>query len=492
MVKIRDIRQGDRGFNVCGLVQHLKPPTKTKTGNYFSSLVIMDETSPPERLTTVFFAILEAGLPYVCSKGDVMLIKGLRFSSFNQVLQGTGYEDSCTAVCISGHPSSKLEPRVSSGRSCSLSQEEEKRVKELKEWGLTQPGVQLKDRNCCFKNVVPNKPFDITCQVVATMYNRLKRQCVLTVWDGTELSLPCRKVDTSGNLYETQTSVNQGHLIQSLSQDVIVNGADTVGVLPGDFARLINVCATSSLDTSLPEGGHPTVELGIEKDSFYGGGVVVLNEQEIEVKELKKQLPIFKGEFRKLKRFLLPSATEVIEPHAKRAAPIRKIREDSEVPQAFLAKVKVMKVAPQRIEDFCELRCPECHYKSTSAVAGGSCQHCIEDRPGTHPSQLKFTYSFSLHVKDSTGELEVYVSSDDAEKFMPKLPPADLCTNSHARDALLDRLYYITGGNDPFVDISDQLEQPRPWLDCCIMSYLSCTNCIRYRITDTVLCEWDL
>ena len=196
--RIGDLLEGDKRVNIFGVVKYFKPPAQSKSGGCYSSLTVVDETSSLEGFNCVLFQQREQSLPRVCSKGDIVLVKGLYISKYEGSLQGKGYEHTSLAICFSGHPELRAEPRIGTvSSSYILTAEEERRVTQLRAWAGTQEGLRPQERNCSLKDVTVGQYFDFTCQVVATAVNPAEKTCVLTVWDGTQLPLTCRKADTS-------------------------------------------------------------------------------------------------------------------------------------------------------------------------------------------------------------------------------------------------------------------------------------------------------
>ena len=465
----------------------------------------MDETSNPEGFSFVLFQQQEQNLPRICSRGDIVLVKGLYISSYDGSLQGKGHEHTSSAVCFSGHAEAKVEPRTgTSSSSYVLTAEEETRVAQLKTWVGTQEGLGSHQRNCCLKDVTVGQYFDFTCQVVATAVNPAERTCVLTVWDGTWLPLVCRKVDTS--TYQLAQDPVLRYRARNLAQEVVITGV--VGLIkaqPGSFVRLINVCAYSASAVPLSKSAQPVVELGIQRGTQLGGGVVPMAEEEMEVEDLKRQFPPVEEPlpvWRRLKRPLPISTTKVQQQEAKKPSTLKSIKAFPQVPYKFVTRVKVARVGPAPLKDFCQLRCCKCKHKfptpasnheDHALTAGDPCPRCKGSDPDA-PPELRFIYVFSLFVKDSSTSdaMELYVTDEDAEQFLPQLPPANLYTNSRAEEALLDCLYYLTGGNDPFFDLPPDRAYPRPWMECGVLSYRSYSGRVCYRIFDTTLAEWDL
>ena len=501
--RIGDLQDGDKRVNIFGVVNYFKPPTLSKSGMYYSSLTLVDETSTLEGFSCVLFQQGEQSLPRICSRGDVVLVKGLYISKYEGSLQGKGHEHTSSAVCFSGHTEARVEPRIGTASSSYvLTAEEETRVAQLRTWASTQEGLRPRGCNCCLKDVIVGKYFDVTCQVIATAVNPSERTCVLTVWDGTRLPLVCKTVDTS--TYQMSQDPVLKYRARNLTQEVVITGV--VGLIkaqPGSFVRLINVCASSVSGVPLSASVQPVVELGIQRGTQLGGGVIPMAEEELEVRELKKQFPPQEQShptWRRLKRPLPVSTTTVLRPQAKKPSTLEGIKSFPQVPYKFLARVKVVRVGPPPLKDFCQLRCSKCKHKVPTPTSNGGeqeltvgdpCPRCKAGDPDSHPT-LQFMYVFSLFIKDKTSDvMELFVADEDAEQLLPQLPPANLYTDSRTEEALLDCLYYLTGGNDPFFDLPPDPAYPRPWMECGVLSYRSHTGRVCYRIFDTTLAEWD-
>jgi len=153
--------------------------------------------------------------------------------------------------------------------------------------------------------------------------------------------------------------------------------------------------------------------------------------------------------------------------------------------------------AQSSLEDMTQLRCPACmtlylmprpsmlDYDDL-VTAGDPCVCCGEEGEGG--VALCYMYAFSLLVVDHTGQLEVAVSGPEGGKFMLQAA-VNLYSDLSAREYLLDLLYVLTGGNDPFhhVPLDPHFSQPRPSIDMCVTVMKSGSGQRRYRVTKTEL-----
>lgn len=502
---ICELREGDKRVSVVGVVKYFKSPTQTKSGDYFITLTIIDVNTQDqgEGFNCFLFNPTEQKLPHSCAPGDVVLFRGLYISKYEGVLVGKGYERTARALFFSGQPEARIEPRVGVyGPSCTVSQEEEKRVRETKRWAQKNRELWV-EVSCKLQDMVLGQYCNVNCQVVSTAvsYSTLPPITVLTVWDGTELSLVCKKIDTDiERHFRTDFDPAVRYASRGLTQDVVIHGIRHHQIIPGSFVHLVNVCL-SLLSEAPSDEEQPVGELCILRDPPKSGTVIVLPEDSTEAREVRKQLPTLMEPFPiwRQPHFLPPPSTTVtLDQNTKRWASLRTILEFSQVPYKFISSVKVDHVSPTTIEEFCQLRCPECkrRYPTPKPQDGAPqfspaslCPHCKE-KTLADPPKLAFMYVFSLMVSDSTADgMELYISDSDATRFLPDLPPTNLHTDPQTKETLLSKLYYLTGGNDPFFTLPPDCSFLRPGMVCGILSYRASNGSICYRIIDTVLTE---
>ena len=140
---------------------------------------------------------------------------------------------------------------------------------------------------------------------------------------------------------------------------------------------------------------------------------------------------------------------------------------------------------------------PRTSLADCSALVGTPCPTCVDGQDGSPEAVLRLIYVFKLVLEDESGHLSAYVAEDDAAVFLPGLPPTNLYVDQESRQKLLDRLYFLTGGNDPFVEHppGSKGQQPRPWMECCLKSYFhgkcasggGTSRKVHYRVFDTIL-----
>ena len=65
----------------------------------------------------------------------------------------------------------------------------------------------------------------------------------------------------------------------------------------------------------------------------------------------------------------------------------------------------------------------------------------------------------------------VYASGQQAANFLSGFPPAVFFRQPQQRMSLLERLYTLTGGNDPFD--ADSVGFTRPWVEVCLVTMSS-------------------
>lgn len=490
--KIASLRDGDKHVTVVGVVRYFKPPTKCRGNNsYYVTICVIDDSF--ETLTFLLFNPDECKLPRLCTAGDLVLVRGLYIGEFDGLPQGKGFEHTSSMVCFSNKQDALLQPREDI--CCTMTPREEECIKNLREWASEQVGLWPQGYSCPLRDVKEGNFFDLVCQVMAVARNRRDPSCgyVLRVWDGTLLDLPCKRADLTD--WSVELDLTLRYTSRGLTQDVFVVGGDELSVKPGDCIYLFNVHAISLSSLSQrSESGGATIKLLVERDGAHPGAVALLKEDDKEVVELHNQIPPPPNAtpvWRKLKEVVPSSLTIQLHPEDKQPASVRDILRADSAPAAFSATVKLLSVvSPGRVEDIVQLRCSTCRAKAKlvgrSLKSGDACPRCTCS-DASSPARLQLMYVGVLRVGDETGEMDVHVSDRDAAVLFSHVPPANLMVDSDTRKRVLELLYRLTGGNDPFFDIPEDCSLPRPWLKCCVMLYVSLAGRLCYRLFDTVL-----
>ena len=530
--KIADLEVNDKRMNIFGVVSDFKAPFQTRGVDYCCFMTIVDESCPNAGIKCVLFHRNQDKLPQIKSVGDIVCLHRVNITERNSSpsVEGTPFS---SYLCFDSKPNSKLKPRTGSFSYTFMSQDKA-RVKELRQWaaeqnfgGQNQTGGQelSAGRNqgnegkagaeevrrltseregsqltCRLESVVPNSSFDLTCQVISiTPYLPQCCASVLTVWDGTKLPLRNRKIDMSA--YRCVSDPGLQHAAGVLAENVVVYDKSVIDaatlVKPGQFVAIR--CIRAAMLQSGDGGSSPLVELCIPRDCSFGNACVkVLAVDDPNVVKLKEEMP---------SQPLLysidssinnpPSVTTTLHPTVP-LMPLNQICSWEVVPSKFRCRVIVSVISPSSVEEMVKLVCHNCGlvapvpHQLDSNASRIPCPECneLDLSDPDDPPALCYTYFFKLLIEDSTGKLVVFVSEGDAVTLLPGLPPANLYRDQQLRYKLLDRLYYLTGGNSPFS--AEPSARPRPWVECCILSYRHqprnhSNNVLYYRIFDTIL-----
>ena len=512
--RIAQLKAGDDKVNVFGVVKFFKPIVQSKGTDFCSVLSIVDESAPVEGLKCVIFNRSQDKLPHIQAVGDIICIHRLTIQTYKDELQAKGCIFT-SSICFDGKPNAKIVPRTGS-QMYTLTDDDYRRVKEIREWAGQHAELNPETRARQLCRVNGGDYFDLTCQVVSKSIFTSQDFTILSVWDGTRFPLERKQYDYSysENVSDPALSAAAGDLAVAV---VLYDNhsSQARAIKPGHFVRLSNVHAVLLKGYSFVCNQQLYAELCIHRGTQYGSGAVILPGSDEGVVRLKSQLDSLVGGEAEAASPLqrrgvwsqspLPRSATVI-PHARVSfTPIRDVLAHSTVPFKFHCRARVECVFPACLEDLVQLRCSRCARKvpmprtslaDSSALVGTPCPTCCvdgrRDPPTSTPEAvLHMIYVFKMVLEDESGHLSAYVAEGDAAIFLPGLPPTNLYVDQESRQKLLSRLYYLTGGNDPFVEHptgSRGQYPPRPWMECCLKSYHhGSSKKVNYRVFDTIL-----
>ena len=493
-----------------GVVKYFKPPMRSKGRDCFTVLYVIDKsTSNSSGLTCVIFNPVREMLPVVCACGEVVMVKGLSINTFDGARQAMGHDNTLVGV---------FPPDVNSpspemvGNFYTMKTSEKSCLQDLRSWAANQSIPML--INSKLEELSPGCYCSTVCIVLAVLKPRPGNSgVVLVVTDGTALKYPsATDVD---NLEVLQTSRSFYHLYNGLACAVNFTTASRPLVNAGDVIQLVNIRMAEKaqrpapLSLESPGGSCPNstseeliVELLVEDHERYQGAVRVHPSNGRVAQSFKKSLPVPEGPHPvwKLANSNLTVSTKMLLHNAQESTLTQIQSPNSAIGSVHRTTVQVVGVgrgAWSSLEDMTQLRCPAClalylspqtHMENFSNLvnAGDPCVCCGEE--GGEGVALCYMYAFPLLVADSTSRLEVAVSGTEGNRFMLQ-SPVNLYCDSSTRECLLNLLYLLTGGNDPFhhVPLGPCFSQPRPSLKLGITVIESCSGLRRYKIKDTVL-----
>ena len=491
------------------MVKYFKPPVRSKGSDCYTVLCITDDSMADFSLTCVLFNPVKEMLPVVCTCGEVVMMKGLSINSFEGLRQAMGHEN--TLVGIFPLDIESPSPKMI-GNFYSMKEPERTRLQQLRSWaaGTSVPLlINSKVEEISLANY---------CSTVCLVLAVLKPPAgasgvVLVVTDGT---VPKHHVRTGTDFLDTISArPNLFYVYDNLASVVHVTTASRPVVSAGDIVQLINIhmvelqqgAVPISAATSEGEGNctseELTVELLVEDHERYQGAVKVHSSGSAVVSTFKSGLPVLEGPYPIWKPVdsHLVLSTMVVPGEDIEESTLAQIQlPTTAVGSAHMVDVQVVGVgrrAWSSLEDATQLRCPACmtlyltpqpHMENYNELltTGDPCVCCGEE--GGEGVALCYMFAFPLLVADHTSKLEVAVSGSEGSKFMPQ-NPVNLYADPSAKEYLLNLLYLLTGGNDPFhhVPLGPCFSQPRPSIKICITVIKTCSGQRRYKITDSAL-----
>lgn len=512
--KLEDLEPGQQKVNVFGVVIDFQRPFQTKGRDFCSIVNIIDESLPQRtNIKFTFFHANQDRHPRVSRVGDVVSFHRVNIKLFSDGVQGIGQSFS-SSLSFSGILGSKIKPLTGSV-SYTFTAEDSKRVKELRLWyaRLTQMKNQflreLKDIR------VDQVSSDVVCQVLSVSAREGVSDAhvtVLHIWDGTQLPLRSLNLDLTN--FETRhvSDTDVMACINSFAWSVVVYGQELVDCVtkltPGQFVCLQNLrVKVHTNQFNCFKDKFDAVELCLQPSKRRVTKINVLSHEPIEVHELRKKLAKCRrglsSRFRLLPPDIVPTpVTETRVPQDQVPVPLCSLEGLKSSPSKFLCVVKVLGIEPGSVEQLVLLRCPACKTKkeitADSTTPNSPCPDCLS-RSKTRKRQkqptLKPTYFFRLKLADETGNLVAHVSGRQAKTFLSSCPPTLFFKQPQQRASLLEKLYKLTGNNDPF-DV-DSVRYRRPWVSVCLVSMIVSGRAtgsegdqqqqVSYHLFDTIL-----
>ena len=508
--KLSELEPGMQKVNMIGVVTDFKPAFQTKGQDFCAILNITDESLPEfQSFKCTFFHSNQERLPRVRNVGDIVILHRINIKLFPAGAQGIGQSFS-SSLSFSGVLGSKVRP-VTGAISYTFTEQDRKQVKRLRLWKARQSKTvssfqrELKDISTDITSS------DVICQVLCvSLQEPTLEPCIaiLHVWDGTQTTHRRLALDLSA--YNT-TQIAEPLILEAFSESIVVYGRDLVesvtSLKPGQFLSLQNVQAKlHARQYNSFKDEFSAVELRLQPSHITSrdrkSQITVLSSDRIEVYELKKRLKKIRANSRIYVRPLPPDMVPsgLTETHCsqhQKPVPISVVLKSEDTPAKFLCVVKVLGIQPLSVEGMVKLRCPVC--KSKTTVQPDSTDHAVcTNCPGKKKKKKKAStlepmYFFRLKLADETGHLYAYVSGAQAAKFLSGLPPVVLYQHPQQRMALLERLYTLTGNNDPFD--CDSISFCRPWVAVCLVSistsaesvFLGGSPDVTYHLFDTEL-----
>lgn len=491
--RLAHLEAGMQKVNVFGVVTDFKLPFQTKGRDYGSIVNIIDESVTGEALKCTFFNSNPEKLPKVSKVGQIVSLHRINIKLFPSGIQGVGQSFSST-LCFSGKLGKKIKPSTGS-LSYTFTAQDKQRVKELRLWNA----IRCKTKNSfagALKDIQPGTAIDLVCQVLSVSLKEPQAEgssaeqdiAVLGVWDGT--TLPHRSLQLNLSAFNTATDPHLQNT-KELSEHIVVYGkelAEAAATLsPGQFVCLQNLQATVHTQYNAFKDVFPAVELRMQPSQppQRKTSIKTLTSRDIEVFGLKLSLKNCQRQliqFRPLPPDIQPSAITYTPHSQQQPLPLAALANLVQIPAKFRCIVKVLGIKPQSVEDMVQLRCSSCKHKiavTNTVESNTPCPKCapMKRKQKKRVPLLQPVYFFKLKLADETGDIVAYVSGQQACNFLFGFPPVVYFQYLQQRMSLLDQLYRLTGGNDPFNE--DSISFPRPWVEVCLV----CMNHSRNEVS---------
>ena len=492
-----------------GVVKYFKPPERSRGIDCFTTFCVADSSSKEGGVICVLFNPSQDRLPVVRVCGEVVMVKGVAIRTYDGSRQAMGHENTLVGI----FPSDAASPLPTAiGNFYTMKDSEKKRLQEVRNWA-SAVGLPLLINSKMEEISVNSFCSNLSLVLAVFEYPADTSDIVLVVTDGTA---PRFRSSTNIEAWKIRNCSHRlFYLYHNLSGIVRVCTASKPGVAAGDVVQFANIraMAEGSGASLLPDGGAPatqgdslseelTAELRVMDHACYQGGVKVLATGSSVAQSFRESLPVPEGPQPVWKPVIsrLVVSTSILAADAGKTTLAQLQLPEVKVGSERTVTVQVIglgRVGWSSLEDMTQLRCPACmtHYLTPRpsmsdfeelVTAGDPCVCCGED--GGEGVALCYMYAFPLLVADHTAQLEVAVSGLESGKFMLQ-DPVNLYSDLSARECLLDLLYTLTGGNDPFhrVPLDPRFSQPRPSFDITVTIMKSSSGLRLYRIIDTTL-----
>ena len=428
--QLADLRPLKDKVYVFGVVKDFRPATKSRGTDYYLTMTLVDESSTEEGIHCNLFNRDKNRLPHIQSIGDIVCLHRVYVNEYGGAPQLVSRKYS-SAISFDGRVGTRVVPRTGFV-SYTFTQAERERVKQLRKWSQRQE----RKKPMAMANKPPSD--QAVQQASGQPGGQASRE-----QDGGQASREQDGGQISHDQDGGQISREQDGGQASREQ----NGGQELDSAKGTKSSINDIKIVSSVSVAITTTLHPNIQF----------------------------------------------------------TSIRDVIATKKVPSKFRCRVKVMGiVSPLSVEEMVVLRCNECSFLrpiprkleldlTDSYITDQPCWLCASDTTRHHIPLLRCMYFFGMKLEDESGKsLVVYASGNEAVKFLSGIPPTNFYRKQIQRYALLEALYTLTGENDPF--ITDDKRHPRPWVECCLLSYHhpSSQDKVCYHLFDTILCAHDI
>lgn len=467
--------------NIIGVVTFFKPPFRSRGTDYCTSFLLVDPSQQTNGINVVSFHKDEHELPNVRRVGDILMLRRVQISTYQEHPQVLSKYYSSFHV-FDGADLQVTVPYCSS-HNASLSNADVKLVDKLRKWKSVYPQLNPSSSLCKLRDVQFGVKFNLICRVIEVRVLIPDKLSCISLCDGTE---PFMNTTTRYN--PTAAGHNTPQTYHHFVCDVLVHHKFSLLIKAKQFVLLSNVISHSLYFKTSTGDTVCCASLSLYCDEDKDMSYYVLQETDPDVISLKKSLTAISYDVPAPSQVEKISSVVASTPHnSLEYTTIADVMATTHYPAKFRCQVEVIEVIAvdtTEIGNIVHLHCLNCQTRyplvSSAESEDLSCSICSErsEVPNT-----RYVYEFVLKVRDETSELSLIIAEEEAERFLDNLPPSNFFIDKTAGDRVLGRLKTLFKGDRLS---ADDKEEPLV-MDCCISACMSSERLICYRICDTVI-----
>jgi len=497
--KVSELRDKDWNVNIFGVVKYFQRLPQTKTGDHHMIITLIDDSVGEDVEAGVrcnIFAKEAEQVPSVTKVGDVVLLKQVKVTSYNNRLQVQRTADFQWIVFdVKKNATGK---HVVHGKSTSLlgpsfKQYEKLRLKELLDFlGATEKKIADSESACdndsniqLLKDLTPGSYVDVIVQVLGLyeFENRSEKALLLKVTDGSEVrysSLYQMGIIRRPKSQDCHEPFPVGH---SCEITVFDDHVDSLrNVRDGDFIKIVNLhvkgvspqlLASWKNETGISgcQNSEDWRELIVHSGTKFNRGIRKLAVSDASVGATKKRIENLVACFNDAKATVDELVLTVGGPERGSSSttndyPTRAFTCVSYIIahpmfNKFRLKVRVLRLEPRKFNDIIVGKCVKCNrvrrpFTGKSNQISLRCFECGVD-------SLNIMYFLRLLIEDDTGLLHVVAMGNDATYFFNDIEPSDIardCGLMSKYEEKLKSLDHCSEGKNDLVDA--------PVMDLCV------------------------
>jgi len=476
-------------YNVVGVVTDFVFPTKTKGSDLIFRFYISDSSvaQGSKGIQIILFACDISLFPPIKAIGDIVYIHNLKVFRYDRegVLQGKKTEGARgTSIAVfSGEPGAPCQKRESPKPKMPTLKGPERRyypqiIEYLRNSSVLSPDI-ANEFTITLETLKTEQYLDIFCRI-----EHLERESEANgvfkfyVWDGTMIPpIPgCSYQNQHDKCFLEVRYFCAPEVAKYLELD------SAIWVKLRSFnSKLDNgrVYLQNHIKSSITRiaDHHPATKQILENSLFprLDGDTLLFHKtsyyhnNSTELSPHAPKAPEYKLSGSSTLTSLKPRVISKCSHTSKPLSTIKEILEYKKVPARFRCKVQVDSFRPRNVQKLTQPICICC----TSIMNRNEQEICCSKCNG---KAARYSYMFTIKVKDRTGSLELIVFDQQGEKFFYNLPATNLEENNCSFQSIKRKMELIC--------------RKTSILDCCVLSYqpkLPGKSSVRYQIFDTTV-----